>query len=250
MGDLFKLDGKVAIVTGAARGMGQGIALELAKQGADIVISDVLPGDETVKAVKSLGKKSFYVKTDVSNERQVKRLVSETIKKLGRLDILVNDAGIYRTAATTELSEKDWDKTINIDLKGVFLCSREALKVMKQGSSIINISSIAAMVGFPQAAAYCAAKGGVRALTKELAVEYGKKGVRVNSIHPGVIETPMTTDILKDEKTKAAMLQSVPLGRTGKPIDIAGPVAFLASDASSYVNGEELVVDGGWIASS
>jgi len=248
--NLFDLSGKVAIVTGAARGMGQGIALELAKQGADVVVSDVLPGDETVKSIIALGRKSFYIKTDVSNERQVKRLVSETIKKFGKLDILVNNAGIYRPMPTSNTSEKDWDKTIHIDLKGVFLCSREAQKVMKQGSSIINISSIAAMVGFPQAAAYCAAKGGVRALTKELAVEYGKKGIRINSIHPGVIETPMTTDILKDEKTKAAMLKSVPLGRTGKPIDIAGPVAFLASNAASYITGEELIVDGGWIASS
>ncbi len=248
--NLFDLSGKVAIVTGAARGMGQGIALELAKQGSDVVVSDVLPGDETVRSIISLGRKSFFIKTDVSNERQVKKLISETMKKFGRLDILVNDAGIYRTAATTALSERDWNKTIDIDLKGVFLCSREAIKVMKPGSSIINISSIAAMVGFPQAAAYCAAKGGVRALTKELAVEVAKQGVRVNSIHPGVIETPMTVGILKDEKTKSAMLQSVPLGRTGKPIDIAGPVAFLASNAASYITGEELVVDGGWIASS
>lgn len=248
--DLFDLSGKVALVTGSSRGMGQGIALELARKGADVVISDVLPGDETVKAITGIGRKSFYFKADVSNERNVKRLFSETIKKFGRLDILVNNAGIYRTSPTVELSEKDWEKTIHIDLKGVFLCSREALKVMKAGSSIINISSIAAMVGFPQAAAYCAAKGGVRALTKELAVEFAKQGVRVNSIHPGVIETPMTVGILKDEKTKATMLQSVPLGRTGKPIDIAGPVAFLASDAASYITGEELVVDGGWTISS
>ncbi len=248
--NLFDLSGKVAIVTGAARGMGQGIALELAKQGADVVVSDVLPGDETVKAIIELGRKAFYVKTDVSNERQVKRMISETMKKLGKLDILVNNAGIYRTAATSALSEKEWNRTIDIDLKGVFLLSREAIKVMKPGSSIINISSIAAMVGFPQAAAYCAAKGGVRAFTKSLAVEVVKQGIRVNSIHPGAIETPMTAGVMKDEKLKAATLQGIPAGRMGKPIEIAGPVAFLASNAASYITGEELVVDGGWTASS
>lgn len=248
--NLFSLDGKVAIVTGAARGMGQEIALQLARQGADVVVSDIINGNETVSKIIQLGKKSFYIKTDVSNERQVKHLISQTIKKVGKINILVNNAGIYDTKPTVNLSEREWEKIIHIDLKGVFLCSREALKVMKQGSSIINISSIAAMIGFPQAAAYCAAKGGVRAFTKSLAMEVVKQGIRVNSIHPGVIETPMTTDILKDEKTKAAMLQSVPLGRTGKPIDIAATAGFLASPASSYITGEELVVDGGWIASS
>jgi len=248
--NLFDLSGKVAIVTGAARGMGQGIALELAAQGADVVVSDVLPGDETVKSIIALGRKSFYIKTDVSNERQVKRLISQTVKKFGKLDILVNNAGIYRPMPTSNTSEKDWEKTIDIDLKGVFLCSKEAVKVMKSGSSIINISSIAAMVGFPQAVAYCAAKGGVRAFTKSLAVEVVKQGIRVNSIHPGAIETPMTAGVMKDEKMKAATLQGIPAGRMGKPIEIAGPVVFLASNAASYITGEELVVDGGWIASS
>lgn len=248
--DLFNLKNKIAVVTGSARGMGRGIALELARAGADIVVSDIIPGEETVREIKSLKRRAAYIKTDVSNEDDVKNMINETIKRFGKIDILVNDAGIYRTAPTVNVSEEEWNKTINIDLKGVFLCSREASKHMKKGGSIINISSIAAMVGFPMAAAYCAAKGGVRSLTKSLAVEFGKKGIRINSIHPGVIETPMTQDLLKDKKMKESTIAGVPLGRTGKPVDIAGPVVFLASDASSYITGEELIVDGGWTASS
>lgn len=247
MNSLFDLSGKVAIVTGSARGIGEGIAIELAKSGANVVVSDIISGENTVKKIKSLGKKSIYIKTDVSNEKEVIELINQTMKKFGRIDILVNNAGIYMTAPTTSVSEQDWEKTIHIDLKGVFLCSREALKHMKRGASIINISSIAGISGFNQSAAYCAAKGGVRMLTKSLAVEFGSKGIRVNSIHPGVIETPMTSGLLKDKKMMIGTVAKVPLGRIGKPVDIAGPVVFLASDAASYVTGEELVVDGGWI---
>lgn len=250
MNSLFDLSGKVAIVTGAARGIGEGIAIELAKSGANVVVSDIISGENTVKKIKGLGRKSIYIKTDVSNESDVKNLIDETMKKFGKIDILVNNAGIYRAAPTITVSEEDWEKTIHIDLKGVFLCCREALKHMKRGASIINISSIAGISGFNQSAAYCAAKGGVRMLTKSLAVEFGSKGIRVNSVHPGVIETPMTSGLLKDKKMMNAQIARVPLGRIGKPVDIAGPVVFLASDAASYITGEELVADGGWIISA
>lgn len=247
---LFDLKNKVAVVTGASRGIGESIAVELARHGANVVVSDILPGDNTVRQIRALKKESMYVKTDVSDEDDVKNLVNETMKKFGKIDILVNNAGIYRTAPTTQVSEEEWEKTIHVDLKGVFLCSREALKHMKRGSSIINISSIAGISGFPQSAAYCAAKGGVRTLTKALASEFGKDGIRVNSIHPGTIDTPMTQSFLKIKKERDEVLAKVPLKRIGKPIDIAGPVVFLASDASSYITGEELVVDGGWISSA
>ena len=247
---LFDLTGKVAVVTGAARGIGQSIAVELARAGADVCVSDVIDGSDTVKQIQALKKNSIYVKTDISNEKNVKKLFADTIKALKKVDILVNNAGIYKTSSTASLTEKDWDQIIDIDLKGTFFCIREALKYMAKGSCIINVSSIAGIVGFQQAAAYCAAKGGVRLLTKSLAVELGAKGIRVNSVHPGVIETPMTSDILKDQKMKDNLVQSVPLGRTGKPIDIAGPVVFLASDAASYMTGAEIVADGGWIAAS
>jgi len=247
---LFDLTGKVAVVTGAARGIGQSIAVELARAGADVCVSDVIDGSDTVKQIQALKKNSIYVKTDISNEKNVKKLFADTIKALKKVDILVNNAGIYKTSSTASLTEKDWDQIIDIDLKGTFFCIREALKYMAKGSCIINVSSIAGIVGFQQAAAYCAAKGGVRLLTKSLAVELGAKGIRVNSVHPGVIETPMTSDILKDQKMKDNLVQSVPLGRTGKPVDIAGPVVFLASDAASYMTGAEIVADGGWIAAS
>jgi len=245
---MFDLKGKTAVVTGAARGIGQSIAVELARNRADVVVSDIIPGDKTVNEIKKLKRKSIFVKTDISDKKQVQELIEKTIKEFKKIDILVNNAGIFVPGAIENISEQDWEKTINVNLKGCFLCSQAALKYMKKGSSIINISSVAGISGYPSAAAYCASKGGIRLLTKSLAVECGARGIRVNSIHPGIIETAMTKDILSDEKQKQGIIAKVPLKRTGKPIDIAGPSVFLASDASSYITGEEMVVDGGWIA--
>jgi len=250
MNNLFDLSGKVAIVTGAAQGIGESIAVELAEHGASIVIADILPADNVIKKIKSLGRKSMYIRTDVSDEKEVIDLIKETLEKFKKIDILINNAGIYVPSPTTNTSEELWEKTIHIDLKGTFLCSREALKHMKSGASIINISSIASDVGYPQFAAYCAAKGGVKALTKSLAVEFANKGIRVNSIHPGAVETPTTKQGLKNKNLLKAILSKIPLGRIGKPKDIANAALFLASDAASYITGEELIVDGGWTASS
>ncbi len=246
---IFDLKGKVAIVTGAARGIGQGIALELARQGADVVVSDIIPGDDTVTQIKKMKRKSVYMKTDISSEKDVMALISQTVSQFGKLDILVNNAGIFMPGDSTQVTEEDWEKTIHVNLKGTFFCCREAIKVMKPGSSIINISSVAGMAGYSQGASYCASKGGIRLLTKELAAEFGSKGIRINSVHPGVIETPMTMDLLKDPKMREGTLAKIPLKRTGQPADIAGPVAFLASDAAAYMTGAEVVADGGWIAS-
>ena len=245
---MFNLKGKVAIVTGAARGIGQSIAIELARQGADVVVSDIIPGQQTANRIKTLKRKAIYVKTDVSSKNEVENLMNETIKKFKKIDVLVNNAGIFVTGPTSKVSEEDWDRTININLKGNFLCSQAALKYMKRGASIINLSSVAGIGGSPQAAIYCASKGGIRLLTKALAAEYGPLGIRVNSIHPGIIETVMTKKMLETKKGKQALLDKFPLKRTGKPIDIAGPVAFLAGDASSYITGTEIIVDGGWTA--
>ncbi len=247
--EFIDLRDKIAIVTGAARGMGESIAIELARYGANVVVSDILSGESIVKKIRALKRDSIYIKTDISNEDEVINLINQTMKKFGRIDILVNNAGIYKTSPSLNVSEEEWEKTIHVNLKGVFLCSREALKHMKRGGSIVNISSIAAMLGFPQAAAYCASKGGVRSLTKSLAAEFGNKGIRINSIHPGVIDTPMTKG-LKNSKMEKTMLIKVPLGRIGKPIDIAKAVVFLSSDAASYITGEELIVDGGWSSST
>ena len=245
---MFNLKNKVAIVTGAARGIGQSIAVELARAGANIIVTDIIPGQSTVNQIKNLKRKAIYVKTDISNKKDVENLIKEAIKNFKKIDILVNNAGIFVTGATGKLSEEDWDKTIDINLKGTFLCSQAVLKYMKKGASIINISSVAGISGYSQAAAYCSSKGGIRLLTKSLAAEFGALGIRVNSIHPGVIETAMTKDLLKDKKIKQGMLAKIPLGRTGKPIDIADAAVFLASDNSSYITGAEIVIDGGWIS--
>lgn len=247
MTDLFDLTGKVAIVTGAARGIGASIAVELARKGAEVVVSDIIPGDDTVNQIKKLKRKSIYVKTDISNKKDVENLVNQTIKTFKRIDILVNNAGIYITGNTLELSEENWNKTMNINLKGGFLCSQAALKHMKKGASIINISSVAGIEGSAGSAAYCASKGGIRLLTKALAAEFGIKGIRVNSVHPGLIDTTMTKGFTQDKKALEGMMSKFLIKRVGKPIDIAGPVVFLASDASSYMTGSEIVVDGGWI---
>lgn len=248
MADLFDLKGKVAIVTGAARGIGASIAEELARYGADIVVSDIILGDETVAKIKKLKRKAIFIKTDVSKKNEVENLVKETIEKFKKIDILVNNAGIFRPGATESLSEDEWDKTIDINLKGYFLCAQAAGKHMikQRKGVIVNIASIAGLVGYAQAAAYCSTKGGIILLTKALATEWGKYGIRVNAICPGIIETAMTKGMLSNEKTKENMLTKIPAGRTGKPEDIAPAVVYLASNASSYVTGTTLVVDGGW----
>ena len=248
MGDLFDLTGKVAIVTGAARGIGQSIAIELARKGANVVVSDIIPGETTVNQIKKLKRKSLYVKTDISNKKEIENLISQTIKNFKRIDILVNNAGVYIPGQTLNVSEADWDKTMDINVKGSFLCSQAALRHMKKGASIINISSIAGIKGFAGSAAYCASKGAIRLLTKALAADFGPIGIRVNSVHPGLIDTPMVAEIKKDKKTMEGMMSKFLIKRIGKPVDIAGPVVFLASDAASYMTGTEIVADGGWIS--
>jgi len=247
MTSLFDLTRKVAIVTGAARGIGQGIAIELAKAGADVVVSDIIPEEGTINQIKKLKRRAIYVKTDISNKKQVENLIAETIKNFKKIDILVNNAGIYVPGNVSDLPEESWDKTMSINLKGPFLCSQAALKHMKKGASIINISSVAGIEGSAGGAAYCASKGGIRLFTKALAAEVGSLGIRVNSVHPGLIDTAMTTGFTKDKKALEAMMSKFLIKRVGKPIDIAGPVVFLASDASSYMTGSEIVADGGWI---
>ena len=160
---------------------------------------------------------------------------------------MINNAGIFITGTTLDLSEEAWEKTIDVNLKGTFLCSQAALRHMKKGASIINISSVAGIEGSAGGAAYCASKGAIRLFTKALAADVGALGIRVNSIHPGLIDTPMTTGFTKDKKALEGMMSKFLIKRVGQPIDIAGPAVFLASDASSYMTGSEIVADGGWI---
>jgi len=245
---MFNLIGRTAIVTGSARGIGQSIAVELARQGANVVVADIIPGNATVNKIRALKRKSFFVKVDVSKKEEIENVVAETIKKFRKIDILVNNAGIFQPAPSENLEEEDWEKTIDINLKGYFLFAQTVGRHMlkKKKGSIINVASVAGIMGYAQAVAYCASKGGINLLTKSLAAEWSPLGIRVNSICPGIIETAMTKDILANKKTKQGMIMKVPLRRTGKPVDIAGGAVFLASDASSYVTGQELVIDGGW----
>lgn len=249
-----KLEGKVALVTGSDRGIGRGIALCLAKEGCKVVVNshkNIKEGGLVVEEIKKLGSDAIFVVADVSKERQVKKMVEKTVKKFGKLDILVNNAGILVMGTLLALTEKDWDRQLDVNLKGVFFCTKYAAQKMinqGKGGRIINISSIAGLVGFPGISAYCASKGGVTELTREAALDFAPYGITVNAINPGVIQTDMTKEMLNDPKTSKSFLENTPVGRVGKPEDIGNAAVFLALDESSFVTGHNLVVDGGWTA--
>jgi len=250
---MFDLTGKKALVTGGSRGIGRGICLALAKQGADVVVnyrSNQAEAEAVVSEIKAMGRQAFTVQADVSLAESVAKMFAEIKNRWGKLDILVNNAGIVKFANFEEVTEEDWDQILAVNLKGQFLCAKEALKLMGPGGKIINIASIASGgvgIGFRQIAHYTASKGGVVALTENLALELAPKGINVNAIAPGVIETDMTKDLMADEKTKAGLLARIPKGRFGKPEDIGAAAAFLASDEADYITGVVLYVDGGWL---
>lgn len=252
MKDLFDLTDKIAVVTGGSRGIGKAIVLELARHGADIVIADVLLKDaeQTAKEISNLKRKVMVVKTDVSRKKDIDALIKRTIAKFGKIDIFVNNAGIYRVGPTEQLNEAEWDKVIDINLKGYFLCAQAAGKEMikQKSGNIINISSVAGIGGFANSAAYCSSKAAIILLTKALAVEWAKYGIRVNAICPGAIKTAMTDPLMKDKAFQQMIKQRTPLGRVGNAEEIAAGALFLATKASSYVTGHALVIDGGWTA--
>lgn len=247
----MRLKNKIAIVTGSRRGIGRGIVEAFAKQGANVVVSDInLKHCEKVcKNIKKKYKvKAIAVKCDVSNSSEVKDMINTTVKKFGKIDILVNNAGIFFSKPFLEYTEEDWNKIININLKGNYLCSQAAAKVMikKKNGKIINITSIAGIIGYPGAAAYCASKGGIITLTKEMALELASYKINVNAIAPGAIDTKMTAFLKKNKKLYKQTLAIIPLHKMGKPVDIAMAAVYLASDESNYVTGHTLIVDGGW----
>lgn len=250
---MFDLTGKKALVTGASRGIGRGIALALAKQGADVAVnfnSNVNEAESTVNEIKALGRESFAIQADVGDANSVTKMFEEIKNKWGKLDILVNNAGIVQYADFEKLTEEQWDKTMTVNLKGQFLCSQQAIKLMGQGSRIINIASIASGgvgVGFSRVAHYTASKGGVVALSENMALDLASKGINVNVIAPGVIETDMTKGMLIDEKAKIGLMTRIPKGRVGQPEDIGAAAAFLASDEADYITGVVIYVDGGWL---
>lgn len=249
---MFDLTGKKALVTGGSRGIGKGIALALAKQGAEVAINYVSNQEkaEEVKAdIEAMGGKAFIVQAHVGFKGDVVRMFEEVKEKWGSLDILVNNAGVLRYAALPEITEEMLEEVLGVNLKGQFYCAQEAVKLMGEGGRIINIASISSGgvgIGFPMISAYTASKGGVVGMTENLALELGPQGITVNAIAPGAIETDMGSGSM-DEATKEALLQHIPKRRMGQPEDIGTATAFLASNEADYITGIVLYVDGGWL---
>lgn len=242
------LTGKVALVTGASRGIGRAIALTLAEAGADVVVNyagSEAAAEEVVREIEAMGRKSFKLRANVGSADEAEEMVKQTIEAYGRLDILVNNAGITRDNLIMRMKEEEFDQVINTNLKGVFNCIKAVTRpMMKQRSGrIINISSVVGVLGNPGQANYVAAKAGVIGLTKATARELASRGITVNCVAPGFIETDMT-DKLPDE-ARAGLMGQIPLARLGQPNDIAKAVKFLASDDASYMTGQTLHVDGG-----
>lgn len=248
----MRLQNKIAIITGAGSGIGRGIALAFIKEGAKITVADWSEegGRETVEQIHKIGGKAIFIKTDVSKAADIDKMIKTCLDEYNRIDILVNNAGIVKFGTLHETPEEDWDAVLNVNLKSVFLGSKRVIpEMLKQGEGkIINIASIAGLVGFDKIGPYCASKGGIIALTREMAVEYAPQKINVNCIAPGVIKTAMTKDMLADPAQKQFLESSTPYPRLGEPEDIAMAAVYLASDESGFVNGEVLVVDGGWLA--
>lgn len=252
---MFDLTGKVAFVTGASSGIGKASAIALADQGAKVAVAarriDRL--NALVEEIKAKGHEALAVQMDVTKKEDILNAINQTVQAYSRLDILVNNAGVAEFVPFLDMTEQQWDKTIDTNLKGYFLVAQEAAREMAKNTwgRIINIASIASGgvgVGFPSVAHYCASKGGIVAMTEALADELAPMGILVNCIGPGVIETEMTQDILKDPAQAKVFLSRVPLKRAGKPEEIAGAVVYLASNESSYTTGSTLYIDGGWLA--
>lgn len=246
----FDLTGKVALVTGANTGLGQGIALALAEAGADIAAAGIVPADETGDKVRALGRKFVNIDANLMSIEPCARIVSETVSGLGGLDILVNNAGLIRRADAVEFSEKDWDDVMNVNIKGAFFMAQAAGKHMidKGYGKIINIASMLSFQGGIRVPSYTASKSGIAGITRLLANEWGVKGININAIAPGYMATDNTAQLRADEDRSKAILDRIPAARWGVPADLGGTAVFLAAAASDYVNGAIIPVDGGWLA--
>jgi 2-deoxy-D-gluconate 3-dehydrogenase len=249
--DQFKLNGKVAVVTGAARGLGQGMSLALAEAGADIVAVDVLPADDTKKQVEALGRKCLTIAANLSDRAAIPQLIADGKKQFEHLDILVNCAGIIRREDFVSFTEKDWDDVMGINIDAVFFLSQAFVRevVARSGKGkIINIASMLSFQGGIRVPSYTCSKSAVQGLTRLMANELASKGINANAIAPGYMATDNTAPLRADEKRSAAILERIPAGRWGTPDDLKGVVVFLASPASDYINGYTIAVDGGWLA--
>ena len=243
---MINLSDKVAIVTGSGRGIGRAIALKLAENGATIVVNDIDQSAQiAAEEIKATGKKSLAVTADVTSATDVANMVDTAIATFGRIDILVNNAGINRDQLLMRMSEEDWDKVLDVNLKGVFLCTKAVLRPMikQHQGRIISIASIVGLAGNPGQANYAAAKAGIIGFTRSVAREVASRGITVNAIAPGFIDTEMTQKLSENQRQE--LMSHIPLGYLGTPEDVAAAVAFLASDEAKYITGQVLTVDGG-----
>ncbi|MFH1930223.1 MAG: SDR family oxidoreductase [Pseudomonadota bacterium] len=250
----MKLKGKIAIVTGAKSGIGLATAIRFANEGAKVVVADVKDAHQEVNEIAKRGAEALFVPVDVSNGSQVATLIEKTLAAFGRLDVLVNNAGIELAKKITDTTEAEWEHVMNVNLRGVFLCSKAAIPVMQRngGGVIVNVASELGLVGGSEIAAYSASKGGVVQLTKAMAIDHAGDGIRVNCVAPGPVSTPLLEAIIESssspEQERQSIVENTLLKRLARPEEIANVIVFMASDESSYMTGSVVVVDGGWTA--
>ncbi|HEY5780321.1 MAG TPA: 2-dehydro-3-deoxy-D-gluconate 5-dehydrogenase KduD [Lysobacter sp.] len=250
MANPFSLEGKVALVTGANTGLGQGVAVALAEAGADIAAAGIAPATETQARVRALGRRFVEIKANLASLEPIDRVVRETLDGLGGLDILVNNAGLIRRADAVDFSEQDWDDVMNVNIKGAFFMAQAAGRHMiaKGSGKIINIASMLSFQGGIRVPSYTASKSGIAGITRLLANEWASKGLNINAIAPGYMATDNTAQLRADEQRSSEILGRIPAARWGEPSDLGGAAVFLSSRASDYVNGAIIPVDGGWLA--
>lgn len=247
----MKLQNKVALVTGSSQGIGRGIAVRLAEEGADLVINGRDDDDEsrqTLEQVRALGRRACFIAADVGVVAQCQRLVAQAVEQMGRLDILVNNAGVQKHSPFLEADEADYDLVLNVNLRGPFFLAQAFARHLRdagRAGRIINNSSVHEELPFPNFTGYCASKGGLKMLMRNLAIELAPLGITVNNVAPGAIETPINRALMNQPEKLAGLLENIPAGRLGQPRDVASAVAFLASDEADYITGTTLVIDGG-----